>query len=74
VKLAHPLETKAIAKAKLKTDRRDIDLSVPLFTRRGRGLLKCLGIDAVNQLLYTSATTIYLGHKKRCMTLISNIG
>jgi len=107
VKLAHPLETKAIAKAKVKTDKidskilahllranlvpepwvppkeirdlrslvkhraflvrmrtklknrvhaeldkRDIDLSVPLFTRRGRDLLRCLGIDAVNQLLF----------------------
>ena len=106
VKLAHPLETKAIAKAKVKTDkidskilahllradlvpeswvppkevrdlrslvkhraflvrmrtklknrvhaeldRRDIDLHIPLFTRRGRELLKSLGIDAVNQLL-----------------------
>ena len=106
VKLAHPLETKAIAKARVKTDKidskilahllradlvpeswvpprevrdlrslvkhraflvrtrtklknrvhaeldkRDIDLSVPLFTRRGRDLLKCLEIDAVNQLL-----------------------
>jgi transposase len=106
VKLAHPLETKAIAKAKVKTDkidsrilahllradlvpeswvppkevrelrslvkhraflvrmrtklknrvhaeldRRDIDLKIPLFARRGMELLRCLGIDAVNQLL-----------------------
>jgi transposase len=106
VKLAHPLETKAIAKARVKTDKidskilahllradlvpeswvppkevrelrslvkhraflvrmrtrlknrvhaeldkRDIDLKIPLFTRRGRELLKCLEIDAVNQLL-----------------------
>lgn len=106
VKLAHPSETKAIAKARVKTDKidsktlahllradlvpeswvppreirdlrslvkhraflvrtrtklknrvhaeldtRDVDLNVPLFTRRGRELLKCLGIDAVNQLL-----------------------
>jgi transposase len=106
VKLAHPLKTKAIVKAKVKTDkidskilahllradlvpeswippkevrelrslvkhraflvrtrtklknrvhaeldRRDINLRVPLFTRRGRELLKCLGIDCVNQLL-----------------------
>ena len=32
-------------------DRRDIDLKTPLFTRRGRELLRCLGIDAVDQLL-----------------------
>jgi len=106
VKLAHPLETKAIAKAKMKTDKidskilaqllrddlvpeswvppkeihdlrslvkhrvflvrtrmnlknrihaefdkRDIDLRIPLFTRRGRELLRCLDIDVVDQLL-----------------------
>ena len=106
VKLAHPLETKAIAKARVKTDkidsrtlahllradlvpeswvppkevrdlrslvkhraflvrvrtklknrvhaeldRRDIDLGVALFTKRGRGLLRSLEIESVNQLL-----------------------
>ena len=106
VKVAHPLKTKAIAEAKVKTDkvdsrilahllradlvpeswvpskairalrsvvkhraflvrartklknrvhaeldRRDVDLKVPLFTRRGRELLRGLGIGAVNQLL-----------------------
>ncbi|MBS7614615.1 IS110 family transposase [Candidatus Bathyarchaeota archaeon] len=106
VKLAHPTETKAIAKAKVKADKidskilahllrcdlvpeswvpprevrelrglvkhraflvrmrtrlknrvhaeldgRDIDLHVPLFTGRGRELLKCLGIESINQLV-----------------------
>jgi transposase len=31
--------------------KRDIDPGSPLFTRRGRALLACLGVDAVSQLL-----------------------
>lgn len=106
VKLAHPLQTKAIAKARVKTDKidsqtlahllradlipeswippreirelrslvkhraflvrtrtklknrihaeldkNDIDLKVPLFTKHGMEQVRCLGLDAVNQLL-----------------------
>lgn len=45
------MRTKLKNRVHAELDRRDIDLGIPLFTRRGRELLGSLGIDPVNQLL-----------------------